>query len=107
MATRRKSTQENPIEAFEARTFACRRWPFLSLGGGVKFNRGILVADDANKLERVLKNEQLGRAIIEVKQKSGGKKSVEESAEDIALKELGLSFEPQARRGAVSTTNMG
>lgn len=50
-------------EEFKAKRYACTRWPFLRVGGGVKFNAGFFTATTPEQVEAIEKNEAFGKSI--------------------------------------------
>lgn len=103
----KKKVEQNPIEEFRPRKFVCSRWPYLSVGGGVKFSAGYLTIDTEEKMARLRRADAFRSGqIVEIKERNARQRpTVEESAELAAIEEL-KQLQPKAHRGMVSTSNM-
>lgn len=103
-----KKKTGNPIAPFKTRKFACARWPFLRIGGGLQFDNGHLTIESNDAMERLERTDayRVGH-IVEIKERGRASEehSVEETAVLTALDEL-KKLQPRVNKGAVSTRTM-
>lgn len=91
---------------FKPKRYACMRWPFLRIGGHIKFEGGFFTANTPEEVQLVEGNEAYGKHIHPIKWepkpvpvKTGQVEELIESEIVAALAEK----QPRARRGAVGT----
>ncbi len=99
-----KKEKANPIEKFQPVTYVCRLWPFLGLGGGIKFNQGVFRAETQEQADRVERADGFGGVIKKVASKRSAT-TVEESAIAETIAQI-QAASPQVRRGMVSSKGM-
>lgn len=94
------------MSEYKPRRYACTRWPFLRIGGQIKFENGFYTTKSEEEQQMIEENEAYGKTIHpikwepkEVPTKSG---PVETLIEDEIIAELAAK-QPRARRGAVGT----
>lgn len=103
-----EKVDRGPVDA-PKKKYACARWPFMRVGGGLKFQSGYLLAEGEDQIKRVERTDAfLHGQIIEIRgRKPGTKLSLEEATEMRAVEEINKLRMPRARRGAISTATYG
>ena len=91
---------------FKPKRYACIRWPFLRLKGGIQFRAGFFTANSQDEVDTIESNEAYGVHLHPVlwepeklPTKPGKVETLIESEIEAAL----IEKKPKARKGAVGT----
>ncbi len=88
---------------FKAKRYACIRWPFLRLAGGIKFNAGFYTAKSAEEAQAIEKNEAFGVHIHPVLWEPSATPSKPTTVQTLSEADIEQALEvakPKAHRGA-------
>ena len=94
---------------YKPKRYACTRWPFLRVGGGVKFNAGFYTTKSEAEEKAIEKNEAFGIHIHPILWEPTAVPSKQGKVESLIEADIQAALDikkPQARRGAVGTGNV-
>lgn len=94
------------MSEFKARRYACVRWPFLRLRGGVKFSAGFYTAKSEDEVKIIEENQAFGVHIHPILWEPSKVPTTPGKVEALIESEIESALaidKPRARRGAIGT----
>ena len=93
-------------EEFKARRYACLTWPFLRLGGGIKFEAGFFTARTPEHVSLIEGSDSFGKHIHPIKWEPTALPVKQGKVEELIEAEIADALaerQPKARRGGIGT----